>query len=107
LLYGTAFRAPNAYELYYVDGVTSKADPNLKPEKITSYEFVVEHLLQANFRLTASLYRNEISNLINQVIDPADDLLVFTNIGQVTSKGAELELERAWADNTRLRASYA
>jgi outer membrane receptor protein involved in Fe transport len=107
LLYGTAFRAPNAYELYYVDGVTSKADPNLKPEKITSYEFVAEHSLQTNFRLTASLYRNEISNLINQVIDPADDLLVFTNIGQVTSKGVELELERAWADNTRLRASYA
>lgn len=107
-LYGTAFRAPNAFELYYSSAALgSKPSINLKPEEITSYEFVVEHLFQPNFRLTASVYRNEIRNLISQVTDPADGLNVFQNLGQVRSKGAEFEAERAWADDTRLRASYA
>lgn len=108
LLYGTAFRAPNAFEQYYNDGnVTSKASPSLKPERITSYGIVAEHELQHNFRLTASVYRNEIRDLINQITDPADGLLVFQNIGQVRTQGAELEAERAWSDDMRLRASYA
>ncbi|MCK9199661.1 MAG: TonB-dependent receptor [Gallionella sp.] len=107
-LYGTAFRAPNAFEQYYNDGnVTSKVSPNLKPEEITSYEFAAEHELQHNFRLTASVYQNDISNLINQITDPADGLLVFQNIGRVRTRGAEFEAERAWADEMRLRASYA
>lgn len=108
LLYGTAFRAPNAFEQYYNDGnATSKVSPNLKPEEITSYEIVAEHELQHNFRLTASVYQNEISNLVNQVTDPADGLLVFQNIGQVKTRGAEFEAERAWDGGMRLRASYA
>lgn len=108
LLYGTAFRVPNAYELYYASAsLSSKPSGSLKPEEITSYEFVVEHQLQPNFRLTASLYQNSISNLISQIVDPADNLSVFRNIGQVKTRGAELEMERAWEDDTRLRASYA
>lgn len=107
LLYGTAFRAPNAYELYFADGATSKASPNLKPEQIASYEIVAEHEVRQNFHLTASIYRNNISNLINQVIDPTDGLLVFSNIGKVRSQGAEFEAERAWSDGRRFRASYA
>ncbi len=105
-LYGTAFRAPNAFELYYADATTVKAPQSLKPEKIASYEFVVEHQLQPNFRLTGAVYRNEIRNLISQVVD-TDGLAVFRNTGLVEAKGAEFEAERAWSDDTRLRASYA
>lgn len=108
LLYGTAFRAPNAFELYYNDGnVTAKASPGLEPEKIASYELVAEHELEHNFRLSAAAYRNDIRNLINQVTDPADGLAVFQNIGRVRSQGVEFEAERAWDEDTRLRASYA
>lgn len=107
-LYGTAFRAPNAFEQYYNDGnATSKASPNLKPEKITSYEFVAEQELRTNFRLSAAVFRNDIGNLINQVTDVSDGLLVFQNIGQVRTQGAEIEAERAWDNDTRLHASYA
>lgn len=106
-LYGTAFREPNAYELYYNDGeATSKASPDLKPEKVASYEFVVEQALQANYRVTAAAFRNDIDNLINEVTDQADGLLVFSNIGRVRSQGAEIEVERAWDEETRMRASY-
>jgi iron complex outermembrane receptor protein len=108
LLYGAAFRAPNAFEQYYNDGnISSKVSPSLKPEKITSYEIVAEHELQRNFRLTASVYRNEISDLIHQITDPADGLLVFQNIGKSRTQGAEFEAERVWSDDMRLRASYA
>jgi iron complex outermembrane receptor protein len=108
LLYGTAFRAPNAFEQYYNDGnATTKANPDLLPEKITSYEFAAEHELQPNFRLSASVFRNDIGNLINQVVDPADDLLVFRNIGDVRTHGVEFEAERAWDNETRLHASWA
>jgi iron complex outermembrane receptor protein len=108
LLYGTAFRASNAYEQYYNDGdATQKANPDLKPEEITTYSFEVEHELQPNFRLGASIYRNKISNLINQITDTADGLLVFQNVGQVGTRGAEFNAERAWSDGTRLRTSYA
>lgn len=107
-LHGTAFRAPNSYEMYYASpSLGSKPSENLKPEEITSYEFVVEHQIQPNFRLTAAVYQNEISNLISQVTDPADGLDVFQNVGQVTARGMEFEAERAWSDDTRLRASYA
>jgi len=106
LLYGTAFRAPNIYELYYAS-TDQKANQNLKPEEITSHELVIEHQLQPNFRLIASAYYNRIRNLIDQVIDPADGFLVFQNTGGAKAKGAEFEAERAWADDTRLRASYA
>lgn len=107
LLYSTAFRAPNAYELYYASAVLgSKPGQGLKPEKITTYEFIVEHQLQPNFRFTVAAYYNEISDLINQITD-TDGLDVFRNIGQVKAKGVEFEVERAWVGDTRLRVSYA
>lgn len=107
-LYGTAFRAPNAYELYYHSpSLGSKACQWLKPEEITTYELVVEHQLQPRLRLTASVYKNEISNLINQMVDPDDGLTMFHNLGRVDAKGAEFEAEQVWAGGARLRASYA
>lgn len=106
-LYGTAFRAPNVYELYYATGGIQKGNPALMPEKIVTYEFVVEHSLQPNFRLTADLYRNRISDNISQITDPADGMLVFVNAGKVDAQGAEFEAERLWNGGARLRASYA
>lgn len=107
LLYGTAFRAPNVYELYYFAAGTQKASTGLKPEKIATYEFVVEHNPRHDLRLTADVYRNKISNNINQITDPADGLLVYINAGQVDARGIELEAERLWESGMRLRTSYA
>ncbi len=106
-LYGTAFRAPNVYELYYAAGGSQKTNPALKPEKIATYEFVVEHSPRQNFRLTADVYRNKTSDNITQITDPADGLLVFVNAGQVDACGIEFEAERVLDNGTRLRTSYA
>ena len=107
LLYGTAFRAPNVYELYYASAGSQKANPDLMPERITSYEFVIEHQPRSNLRITADVYENTINDNINQIIDPADNLLVFVNSGQVKSQGAEVEVERLWDSGVRLRANYS
>jgi len=108
LLYGTAFRAPNAYEKYYVtDASLYKANPDLKPEKIKTYELVLEHYLQNDFRLTGSVFSYKIDNLISLTLDPADSLFVFRNIDAAEAKGVELEAERLWHGGTRLRASYS
>jgi iron complex outermembrane receptor protein len=108
LLYGTAFRAPNAYEKYYVtDASLYKANPDLKPEKIKTQELVLEHYLQNDFRLTGSVFSYKIDNLISLTLDPVDNLFVFRNIDVAEAKGVELEAERLWHGGTRLRASYS
>lgn len=107
-IYGTAFRAPNALELYYSSpSLGSKPSGALEPEEVSSFEFVAEYRPQPNFRLAASAYFNDVRHLISQGIDPADGLSVYRNLGQVHAKGAEFEAERAWPGGQRLRASYA
>ena len=108
LLYGEAFRAPSPYELYYGDdGITQKPNPDLGPETITTYEVVLEQALGTNTRLTLAGFHHRLDDLVNLVEDPSDGLLVFTNIAEAESTGAELELERAWQSGVRAGASYS
>jgi iron complex outermembrane receptor protein len=106
-LYGTAFRAPSPYELYYSDGnVSSKANPDLKPETIETYELVLEQSLGKGFRLATSLFFNKINDLISLETDAADGLDVFRNIERLETKGAELELEKRWDNGLKGLVSY-
>jgi outer membrane receptor protein involved in Fe transport len=104
---GTSFRAPNVYELYYaVPGEGGQvANPGLKPEHIRSFELALEHRYSAENRFTASLFRNSVKDLISQQAG-ADGMLMFRNLDQVTAQGVELEAEKIWAGNMRLRSSY-
>jgi iron complex outermembrane receptor protein len=108
-LYGTAYRAPNVYEQYYAIAGPggSKANPDLKPERIRSSEVVVEHHFRPDLRLTASLFRNKVTRLISLTTDPADGLLVFRNLNEATARGGEVELERLWSNGAKLRTSYS
>ncbi len=105
LLYGTAFRAPNAYELYYV-GAGNKANPHLEPETIRTYELVVEQALPHHLHLSASGYYYEMDGLVQLMTDPADGLLVYRNAEQVTAHGAELELEGRYENGMHARIGY-
>jgi iron complex outermembrane receptor protein len=107
LLYGESFRAPSVYELYYSDGnVTSKANPELQPEKIASYEFILEHDFPGQVKFTGSLFQNTIRNLIALQTDPADGLLVFRNVDKVETAGIGLEFEKRWSGGIRGRIAY-
>lgn len=108
-LYGTAFRAPNAYELYYevINAGGQKANTGLRPERIRTHELIAEQRLSADARITASVFQNTVSNLITQTMDPADGLLVFSNLDQASARGVELEYELVRSGGARLRTSYS
>ena len=106
LLYGTAFRAPNFYELYYQDNYSIKSNPGLKPEKIGTYELIFEQYIGDHLRGTSSVFYYNIKDLITQTIDPADGFLVFQNMGRIKAMGLELELEGKWTNGLEGRISY-
>ncbi len=91
-LYGQAFRAPNAYEQFYI-GTGFKASSDLQPETIRTYELLVEHHWADLLRASASGYYYKCRNLISQVTDPADGFLVFENAEEIGARGLELELD--------------
>jgi outer membrane receptor for ferrienterochelin and colicins len=107
LIYGQAFRAPNYYELYYGDQVSSEPNPRLRPETIRTEELIWEQDLGANFRISASGFANQFTDLINQETDPKTSLIFFSNSESVHSTGLEVELggKTHWGIEGRL--SYA
>jgi iron complex outermembrane receptor protein len=106
-LYGRAFRAPNAYELFYTDGgVSQEANPNLRPEKIQTFELIWEQYLGRHLRLVGSGFYYRIRDLISQVTDPATGLIVFQNLDRVDAKGLEWQLEGRWGRGWETRLSY-
>jgi len=104
-IYGQAFRAPNQSELNYIQPAF-KANPNLRPETIRSYELVYEQGLPGNLRMSGSLFLNQIKGLIGQTVDPTDGMNFFANLDQVETRGAEWELEGRWKGGLRTRLSY-
>ena len=107
LLYGEAYRAPNAYESYLVSPGFAKANLKLKPETIRTIEGVYEHYLPLNLRLSVSAYHYTIDQLLSQQFDPTDGLFAFQNASKTDANGAEVELEGRYARGILLRASYA
>jgi outer membrane receptor for ferrienterochelin and colicins len=107
LLYGTAFRAPNYYELYYGDGTSQESNPTLRPEKISTSELVWEQDLGARFRFTADGFDNRITDLINEQTDPTNGFLFFANTGKARSRGLELELAGRTLKGIEGRVSYS
>jgi outer membrane receptor for ferrienterochelin and colicins len=107
LLYGTAFRAPEPFELAPDFGPFYDANRQLKPEKIRSIEGVVEQGLGPHYTLSGSVFRNWISNLISLEMNPADNLFVYQNFGKANATGVEVELDGHLASGLQGRASYS
>jgi outer membrane receptor for ferrienterochelin and colicin len=106
MLYGTAFRAPNLFEKYYNIANVQKAPAHLDPEKTQSFEVIAEYQPVDNLRLIGTAFHNTIKNLINLVNDPKDNLLVYTNFGEIDMDGFEFEGDYLWDSGVRLRGSY-
>jgi iron complex outermembrane receptor protein len=107
LLYGTAFRAPNANEFYYEDdGLSTKLNPDLKPERIRTYEIVCERRLGPEWSASALAFHNHVTDLIDAVVDPEDSLYYSANLDEVAALGAELSVNGQVTDRVRARAGY-
>ena len=95
LLYGTAFRAPNAFESVYTccQGSTPWiGNPSLKPEQIETYEIVWEQRLNEYFDLRVSPYYNRLTDLINLNRSNAG-VRQFHNQGNAEAHGLETQLK--------------
>jgi outer membrane receptor for ferrienterochelin and colicins len=107
-IYGRAFRAPNAYESYYQDGMTQERPLHpLQKENIQSHELVFERDLKPWIGLTVDGYYNNLDHLIDWVTDPANGMTHSVNVGQDRGRGLEFELHAKRASGLEARASYA
>ena len=102
-LYGSAFRAPNAFE---TRSITPGSTPTLHPETVSTAEVVVEQGLAHHLHLAGSGYYNRINNLISQYTDPVTGHREYRNLDKVSSKGLEFELSSKWLSGLEARASY-
>ncbi|MCZ4303711.1 TonB-dependent receptor [Zoogloeaceae bacterium G21618-S1] len=105
LLYGTASRAPTAYESYYAIAGFNTANPNLKPETIRTLEAAYEYQADG-LHLSGSAFRYRVVDLIGSETDPNDNTVSFQNQSPATAQGIELEGELARINGDRLRLSY-
>lgn len=102
-LFGSAFRAPNAYEFdYLTQGVRNQA---LRAETITTNEFVWEEYTGEWMRNSVSVYRSEADRLISLITDD-EGFLGYANAGRAVARGLELETE-VRRGGIQVLASYA
>lgn len=103
LLYGRAFRAPNAYERFFY---AANMPAELRPETIRTYEAVLEHYFARDYRASLSAYQYRVDDLIEQLALP-DGKLYFGNAAFAKTHGVELEIQGKYASGWEVRASYA
>lgn len=108
LLYGQAFRAPNANEFYYEEEGAVKRNPGLKPEEITTYEVVCERQFGENWRGSLAGFYNQATDMIDQLYDADDGLYYFDNSEKdVKAQGLEIQADGQLGEGTRVGASYS
>jgi outer membrane receptor for ferrienterochelin and colicins len=107
LLYGTAFRAPEPFELKPDYGAFYDDNLQLKPETIRSVEWVVEQGLGSHITLSGSVFHNAINNLISIETNPVDGQSVYENSGRVNATGVEFEADGRFVGGLQAKASYS
>ncbi|MGF1534338.1 MAG: TonB-dependent receptor plug domain-containing protein [Bernardetiaceae bacterium] len=109
-LYGSAFRAPFAFESGLRDAPILFGNPRLNPETVTSYEGQI-FLNRDRLRLMLTVFRNEQRDLIVQrgVIDLGDGnrALSYVNESRLDAQGFEAEFKLIPLDNFYITGSYA
>lgn len=91
---GTSFMAPTLLKLY-ADGWTMgpwtmKANPDLKPEKATSYQAGMDFQALPTLLLRAAFFRNEIDDLIETTRDGRT--MSYRNVSEALTQGIETTL---------------
>ena len=103
VLYGRAFRAPNAYETHYLS-FGQNPNPNLGPETIETYEAMIEQALSPTVKLTASGSHYQVRGLIAFDYDPV--VYSFQNLDQAKSWSGDVGVEGRWRNGWFGRVSY-
>jgi len=70
-----------------------EGNPDLKPEQIETLEFIAQRFIGGGVQISASAFRNRLTDLINQKVDTVANLTSYENAGEIHSRGLELGLE--------------
>lgn len=100
LLYGRAFRAPNFKELYDQNNTVSIGNPNLRPEKVDTYEAGLGYSF-SKVKLNFSYFLSKIKDMIDR-----DSTMRYVNKGKATIHGLETGAAVAVTSQTLLRLGY-
>jgi outer membrane receptor for ferrienterochelin and colicins len=105
-LFGRSFRNPSAFQLFYDDGFSAVANPDLHPESANTIEIDVERKLGRRMNLVAAGYSYWLSDFIEGAFTDTG-LIQYQNRGKVHATGVEIEINGRpfnWLETT---ASYA
>lgn len=96
-----AFRAPTLNELFRefrVGNVVTQANPDLRPERLFGAEAGFD-LVRESTRVSLTLYRNDLTDLINNVTLQTGSTVVRRreNVSSALARGVEVNLRRSWA----------
>lgn len=104
LLYGQAFRAPNFQELYNVNNPVVVGNPDLKPERIQTYEAGLAWRLNRYFAANANYFYSKIKDQIGWTPGaPA----VNANLNTTKTQGVEIGANGAIGGDLYWKLSYA
>lgn len=106
LLYGRAFRAPNAYELSY-NSVAHPEGFELRPEEIRSSEIVWEESVSKHVRTAVTAFAYKAGDIVEQRsdTDSVEDYY-FANAGAIRGVGIEAEVEAKLSNGLAARFSH-
>ncbi|NOT85760.1 MAG: TonB-dependent receptor [Methylococcaceae bacterium] len=105
LLYGTAFRAPNQFELNYTSS-NIRHSQDLKPERLQTLELILEHNFTSQLRAEFNLFKTDINDIILSK-SVGDGFTQYQNAANVDSHGVEVQLENNWLNGWQGRISYS
>jgi iron complex outermembrane receptor protein len=98
---GTAFRAPNIYELYRTwqstTGTLYKSNPDLKPETTFSWEIGTTLKPFKGTTFTATFFENYVNDLIYRTNDSSDSTgktQIYENAAKAFIRGVEIEINQ-------------
>lgn len=103
-LYGTAFRAPNGYEISSED---AQGRVKYTPEEIETYELILEQKLGAGLSATLTGYFDEYRTLTDAEFDQSNQAPEEWVNDEVESSGIEFELARKSRNGLSGRFSYS
>ncbi|MFN0152280.1 MAG: TonB-dependent receptor plug domain-containing protein [bacterium] len=106
LLYGRAFRAPNAAELAYIASVEGSPS-SLAPEVSQSLEAIVDRQLAPGIFTSLSLFENRISDLTTRITLEDGITQTYVNAGEIVKRGTEVALHAHGIGGVRGTASFS
>ncbi len=107
LLYGKAFRAPSFAETNAINNPVVLGNPDVDPERLTSYELAFDYRATQDLRLALNLFAYNWDDIIKFTPDAGANSKSAKNIGQQKGVGSEIELIWQARQSLKLSANYA